>query len=175
MDEVRRIVLEFALEQVLGAKAVGGVDGPTQFALLALWAYGTELPSDEARKLAQSVGVELSGLGSLVQQKGEKTFVRLSAERAKDKRLGRPAEGPASGQERVPMIDALHRTLLLRREGKQAIADYLEEVGYLESEVFWQVAQALAEVLEGTEESRALKELLAVRQGLPKPGRSRLF
>ncbi len=73
------------------------------------------------------------------------------------------------------MIDALHRTLLLRREGKQAIADYLEEVGYLESEVFWQVAQALAEVLEGTEESRALKELLAVRQGLPKPGRSRLF
>jgi putative DNA methylase len=175
LDEVRRIVLEFALEQVLGAKAVGGVDGPTQFALLALWAYGTELPSDEARKLAQSVGVELSGLGSLVQQKGEKTQVRLSAERAKDKRLGRPAEGAASGQERVPMIDALHRTLLLRREGKQAIADYLEEVGYLESEVFWQVAQALAEVLEGTEESRALKELLAVRQGLPKPGRSRLF
>ncbi|WP_211207072.1 DUF1156 domain-containing protein [Thermus igniterrae] len=175
LDEVRRIVLEFALEQVLGAKAMGGVDGPTQFALLALWAYGTELPSDEARKLAQSVGVELAELGSLVQQKGEKTFVRLSAERAKDKRLGRPAEGPASGQERVPMIDALHRTLLLRREGKQAIADYLEEVGYLESEVFWQVAQALAEVLEGTEESRALKELLAVRQGLPKPGRSRLF
>ncbi len=175
LDEVRRIVLEFALEQVLGAKAVGGVDGPTQFALLALWAYGTELPSDEARKLAQSVGVELAELGSLVQQKGEKTQVRLSAERAKDKRLGRPAEGPASGQERVPMIDALHRTLLLRREGKQAIADYLEEVGYLESEVFWQVAQALAEVLEGTEESRALKELLAVRQGLPKPGRSRLF
>ncbi|RDI95214.1 DUF1156 domain-containing protein [Meiothermus sp. QL-1] len=170
LDEVRRIVLEFALEQVLGAKAMGGVDGPTQFALLALWAYGTELPSDEARKLAQSVGVELAELGSLVQQKGEKTQVRLSAERAKDKRLGQADE-----QGRVFMIDALHRTLLLRREGKQAIADYLGKVGYLENEVFWQVAQALAEVLEGTEEGRGLKELLAVRQGLPRAAASRLF
>lgn len=164
LDEVRRIVLEFALEQVLGAKAMGAVDGPTQFALLALWAYGTELPSDEARKLAQSAGVEIAELGSLVQEKGEKTFVRLSAERTRDKHLGQADE-----QGRVVMIDALHRTLRLMREGKQAIADYLGEVGYLENEAFWQVAQALAEVQEGSEEGRALKELLAVRQGLPKP------
>ncbi|RIH74148.1 hypothetical protein Mhypo_03502 [Meiothermus hypogaeus] len=164
LDEVRKIVLEFALSRVLGAKALGAVDGPTQFALLALWAYGPELPSDEARKLAQSAGVEIAELGSLVQEKGEKTFVRLSAERAKDERLGLAEE-----QGQVVMIDALHRTLRLMREGKQAIADYLGEVGYLENEAFWQVAQALAEVLEGSEEGRALKELLAVRQGLPKP------
>ncbi len=179
LDEVRKIVLEFALERVLGTKAVGGVDGPTQFALLAIWAYGTELPSDEARKLAQSAGVELAELGSLVQEKGEKTFIRLSRERARDKHLGLPAnavgDAPAGQRTAVPMIDALHHTLLLMREGKQAIADYLGEVGYLEQEAFWQVAQALAEVLEETEEGRSLNELLSVRAGLPRPVAQRLL
>lgn len=170
LDEVRKIVLEFALEQVLGAKAMGAVDGPTQFALLALWAYGPELPSDEARKLAQSAGVELPELGSLVEVKGEKARLRLSKERAKDKGLGLPG---VSGT--VPMIDALHRTLLLMREGKGAIADYLSEVGYLEQEAFWQTAQALAEVLDETDEGRSLHELLSVRRGLPRATAPRLF
>lgn len=75
----------------------------------------------------------------------------------------------------VAIVDALHRTLLLMREGKQAITDYLSEAGHLESEIFWQVAQALAEVQEGTEEGRSLQELLAVRQGLPRPSNARLL
>ncbi len=169
LDEVRKIVLEFALEQVLGAKAMGMVDGPTQFALLTLWAYGSELPSDEARKLAQSAGVELAELGSLVEVKGEKTRLRTAKERARDKYLAQP------GSDGVAIVDALHRTLLLMREGKQAIADYLSEAGHLESETFWQVAQALAEVQEGSEEGRSLQELLAVRQGLPRPSNARLL
>ncbi|GIW28842.1 MAG: DNA methylase [Meiothermus sp.] len=169
LDEVRKIVLEFALEQVLGAKAMGMVDGPTQFALLTLWAYGSELPSDEARKLAQSAGVELAELGSLVEVKGEKTRLRTAKERARDKHLAQP------GSDGIAIVDALHRTLLLMREGKQAIADYLSEAGHLESETFWQVAQALAEVQEGSEEGRSLQELLAVRQGLPRPSNARLL
>lgn len=170
LDEVRKIVLEFALERVLGTKALGVVDAPTQFALLALWAYGPELPSDEARKLAQSAGVEISELGSLVQEKGDKALVKLSKDRSKDKSLGVP---DTAGW--VPMVDALHHTVLLMREGRQAIADYLDSVRYLEQEVFWQTAQALAEVLEGTDEGRSLHELLAVRSGLPKPSSHRLL
>ncbi|WP_027892739.1 DUF1156 domain-containing protein [Calidithermus chliarophilus] len=170
LDEVRKIVLEFALSRVLGAKAMGAVDGPTQFALLALWAYGAELPSDEARKLAQSTGVELRELGTLVQEKGEKTTLRLSKDRAKDKNLGIPS---TTGS--VPMIDALHHTLLKMREGKQAIADYLSEVGYLEQEAFWQSAQALSEVLGDSDEGRSIHELLSVRGGLPKAAAARLL
>jgi hypothetical protein len=61
------------------------------------------------------------------------------------------------------------------REGKQAIIDYLGEVGYLENEAFWQVAQALVEVEQSSEEGRSLQELLSVRQGLPKPSSARLL
>ncbi|URR35774.1 DUF1156 domain-containing protein [Thermosynechococcus sp. HN-54] len=155
--EVRKIVLEFALEQVLGTTSVADVDSPTQFALLALWAYGNELPSDEARKLAQSTGVELSELGSLVQIKGEKTLLPSAKERSqKDKNFG--------FGEAVPIIDALHRSLLLLpEEGREGVAKYLDEVGYLQQPSFWVVTQALADILD----DRLLHEFLAYRESLP--------
>jgi len=79
---------------------------------------------------------------------------------------GAPAKKPS---------DALCHTLLLLRAGKQTITDYLGEVGYLENEAFWQVAQALVEVEQSSEEGRSLQELLSVRQGLPKPSSARLL
>jgi putative DNA methylase len=48
-------------------------------------------------------------------------------------------------------------------------------LGYLESEAFWLVAQALVEVEQSSEKGRSLQELLAVRQGLPKPSSARLL
>jgi len=84
------------------------------------------------------------------------------------------AGAPANKTSKKPN-DALHRTLLLMRESKQAIADYLGEVGYLENEAFWQVVQALIEVEQSSEEGRNLQELLAVRQGLPQPSSARLL
>lgn len=164
LDEVRKIVMEFALEQVLGAKSLGTVDASTQFALLALWGYGAELPSDEARKLAQSVGVELSELGSLVTVKGEKANVQGIKARGKDKALGLSKHG-----EKVPMVDAMYRAVSLLGGGsRQAVSDYLTDVGYLQEEAFWQTMQALAEVQEGVDDGRALHELLTIRDNLPK-------
>ncbi len=163
LDEVRKIVLDFALERVLGAKAeaAGAVDGPTQFALLALWAYGLEVPSDEARKIAQSTGVSLPELGSLVRVEGEKTRIQKARERVKRDRDFGLAKGGL-----VPMVDTLQRAILLLREGREALAQYLEGVGHLKSPTFWLVAQALAEVLEGEDEGRDLHELLTLREGL---------
>jgi len=162
LDEVRKIVLEFALERVLGAKAeAGAVDGPTQFALLALWAYGLEVPSDEARKIAQSTGVSLPELGSLVRVEGEKTRIQKARERVRRDRDFGLAKGGL-----VPMVDALQRAVLLLREGREALAQYLEGVGHLRSPTFWLVAQAMAEVLEGEDEGRDLHELLTLREGL---------
>lgn len=165
LDEVRKIVMEFALEQVLGAKSLGAVDAPTQFALLSLWGYGPELPSDEARKLAQSVGVELDDIAGLVAVKGEKAAVLGLKVRAKDRHLGLSRHG-----EKVPMVDAMHRAVTLLGGGsRQAVSDYLGAVGYLPEEAFWQTMQALAEVQEGVDDGRALHELLTIRDNLPKP------
>lgn len=165
LDEVRKIVMEFALEQVLGARSLGAVDAPTQFALLALWGYGPELPSDEARKLAQSVGVELDTIAGLVTVKGEKANVQGIKARSKDKNLGLSKHG-----EKVPMVDAMYRAVnLLGGGSRQAVSDYLGSVGYLEEEAFWQTMQALAEVQEGVDDGRSLHELLTIRDNLPKP------
>lgn len=168
LDEVRKIVMEFALEQVLGAKSLGAVDAPTQFALLALWGYGAELPSDEARKLAQSVGIELADMTGLVAVKGDKAAVQGLKSRSKDKALGLSKHG-----EKVSMVDAMHKAVTLLGGGsRQTVADYLDTVGYLNEEAFWQTMQALAEVQEGVDDGRALHELLTIRENLPKPSGS---
>lgn len=165
LDEVRKIVMEFALEQVLGAKSLGAVDAPTQFALLALWGYGPELPSDEARKLAQSVGVELDSLVGLVAVRGDKAGLQPLKARGKEKSLGSSKHG-----ERVPMVDAMHRAVhLLGGGSRQPVSDYLGAAGYLFEEAFWQTMQALAEVQEGSDDGRALHELLTIRDNLPRP------
>ena len=171
--EVRKIVLEFVLERVFNEKSASDrLDEASQFALLSLWAYGYEFPSDEARKLAQSSGIELEELSrtSLVTVRGEKATLLSAKDRLKqDKDLG-----ASSGKNsQVPMIDALQKTLLLLGEGRQAITDYLETVNYRESESFWRTAQAFAEVLGDDEnEGRALDELLALRDNLPKPSQA---
>jgi putative DNA methylase len=171
LDEVRKIVLDFALSHVLhDQNAQGRMDEASQFALLALWAYGYELPSDEARKLAQSTGIELGGLidARVVAVKGEKTTMLTAAERyKKNEGLGVPQVG-----ERAPILDALQRATLLLRDGRQAIADYLADVGYLEEDSFWRAAQAFAEVLHEENEGRALQELLTLRDNLPKASKT---
>jgi hypothetical protein len=64
------------------------------------------------------------------------------------------------------MVDALQRAILMLREGREALAQYLDAVGYLRSPAFWLVAQALAEILEGEDEGRDLHEFLTLRRAL---------
>ncbi|MDZ7704516.1 MAG: hypothetical protein U5L04_08555 [Trueperaceae bacterium] len=171
--EVRKLVLDFVLERVFNERSASErIDEATQFALLSLWAYGYEFPSDEARKLAQSSGIELDDLSktSLVNVRGEKAVLLSAKERAKkDDDFGKPRA--ETGQ--VPMIEALQKTLVLLPEGRQAITDYLETVKYRDSESFWRTAQAFAEVLgDDEEEGRAIDELMTLRDNLPKPSQA---
>jgi adenine-specific DNA methylase len=87
LQEVRQVVAEFALRRVLHEPAVASeLDALTRFYLLYRWAYGrAEVPFDEARKLATSVGLELTqvwGAGEVVQQDKERVRVLAHYERA---------------------------------------------------------------------------------------------
>jgi putative DNA methylase len=87
LQEVRQVVAEFALRRVLHEQAVASeLDALTRFYLLYRWAYGrAEVPFDEARKLATSVGLELTqawGAGEVVQQDKERVRVLAHYERA---------------------------------------------------------------------------------------------
>jgi len=104
--------------------------------LLARWGYGTELPSDEARKLVQSMGVEITdsqNVFRLVRVKGEKTHLLPVEDRTKGDKLGDPVrDGQAA-----PLIDALHLTQgLYRKNDIGGIAAYLRDSGMLPQETF---------------------------------------
>jgi adenine-specific DNA methylase len=86
LQEVRQCVAEFALRRVLHEEAIASeLDALTRFYLLYRWAYGrADVPFDEARKLASSVGLELTqvwGEGEVVQQEKERVRVLAHDER----------------------------------------------------------------------------------------------
>lgn len=163
LQQVREVVARFALERILhdGAQA-GGVDAPTRFYLLYRWTYNhARVPFDEARKLAQAVGVELASLwgprGLVVH---DKEYVRVPAphERFSD---GRTPEPSRLGS----MIDVLHAACTLWSQNAQQTLEELLSTTYGSTEVFWQVAQAIAEVLpENDKERQVLQGLLYRRR-----------
>jgi adenine-specific DNA methylase len=162
LEYVRKVVSEFALERVLGSAQLGGVDAPTRFYLLYRWTYNhARVPFDEARKLAQGVGVELTTLwdsGGLVEKQKEYVRVPTPLDRAKSTNFAKKTKFET-------MIDALHYAVWLWHDNNQKrLRDHLSAT-YGGSETFWQVAQAIAEVLpDGDKEKQLLQGLLYGRK-----------
>jgi hypothetical protein len=172
LEYVRKVVAEFALERVLGSAQLGGVDAPTRFYLLYRLTYNhARVLFDEARRLAQSVGVELTTLwdsGGLVERQREYVRVPMPLERARSANFARRTEFET-------MIDALHYAVWLWDQNeRKRLQDHLSAT-YGSSETFWQVAQAIAEVLpEGDKEKQLLQGLLYGRRSLRRDTRQRL-
>jgi putative DNA methylase len=126
LQEVRQVVAEFALRRVLHEPAVASeLDALTRFYLLYRWAYGrAEVPFDEARKLATSVGLELTqvwGAGEVVQQDKERVRVLAHYERAWGVRPG--AKGgrgrPPRSRAGVPSEQLSLEAMLIPSEVKE--------------------------------------------------------
>jgi adenine-specific DNA methylase len=169
LEYVRKVVSEFSLERILRSPNLGGVDKETRFYLLWRWTYNNlKVHFDDARKLSQAVGIELMDYwdkSGFVRK--EKEFIRIlnPIERAKDDGLKR--EKPTS------MIDVIHKCLLYWEKGeKNKLKELLEESGYAKNEIFWQVAQAISEVLpEGGKEKQLLQGFLYTRGSYVKDAR----
>ena len=167
LEFVRRTVSEFALERILRDGHLTGVDMETRFYLLWRWTYqNLRAPFDDARKLAQAVGLELTehwGRGGFI--KKEKEYIRVLGPLERAKQL---VEAKSRFRlEDVPMIDILHLCLLLWGIGeRKTISELLGVTGYGGQDIFWQVAQAISEVLpEGNKERQLLQGFLYGRQG----------
>jgi adenine-specific DNA methylase len=162
LEYVRKVVSQFALERILNSAGFGGVDTPTRFYLLYRWTYNhARVPFDEARKLALGVGVELAelwGPGGLVEKQKESIHLPAPQERSKERRFIEKGEF-------TTMIDALHRAVWLwERDDQSKLAEHLGST-YGNNDAFWQVAQAIAEVLpEGDKEKQLLQGLLYGRK-----------
>ncbi|MFZ5805016.1 MAG: DUF1156 domain-containing protein [Acidobacteriota bacterium] len=158
LEYVRKVVAEFALSRILHGAQLGGVDALTRFYLLWRWTYNhARVPFDEARKLASGVGVELTevwGPGGLVQKDKEYVRVLSPQERARDSRFEKR-------ETFATMVDALHRACVLwEKNRRKELTVHLSQT-YGANEAFWQVAQAVSEVLpDGDKEKQALQGLL---------------
>jgi len=166
LEYVRKVVSEFALERVLGSAQLGGVDAPTRFYLLYRWTYNhARVPFDEARKLAQGIGLELTtlwGKGGLVEKQKDYVYLPIPLPHAKSAKF-------ASQGRFETMIDTLHYALWLWHENDQKKLREHLAMTYGKSETFWQVAQAIAEVLpDGDKEKQLLQGLLYGRRSLEK-------
>jgi len=164
MELIRGIVSEYALSRILKNVHLGGIDPDTRFYLLWRWAYNSaKVPFDEARKLGNAVGVELT-------ERWNKGFIK------KDKEyilvLG-PKERGAKFLEKKnlnSMIDVLHACLLFwEKNQRKNISEILEETGHINNNAFWQMAQSISEVLpSGDKEKQMLQGLLYGKESYQK-------
>ncbi len=161
LEDVRRIATDYAVRQILHNGFSGEISDLTRFYVLCRWNYGeAKVQFDEARKLAQSCGIDLAlewnGSGFISK---EKEFIRVLG--PQDRKL-EELEGSSK------LIDVLHRVLLLWEKSKRSeMISLLQESGFGKSEAFYRVAQAVSESLTlESKEKKLLDGFLAGRERL---------
>lgn len=174
LEDVRRIVADYAVRQVLHNGFAAEISQVTRFYVLWRWAYGeAKLDFDDARKLASGVGIDLA----LEWNKGfirkDKEFIEVLGP---EERRVKDLEGSRE------IIDVLHHVLLLWKQGKnEEMLAVLKESGFGKSDVFYRVAQAISESLPiEAKEKKLLDGFLAGRQRITEnvrkdSGQRRLF
>lgn len=180
LEEVQREVLETVLSAVfeVDRAGVGLVDRASRFYVLARYEYGeTPVEFGEMNVLAQGLGVELMGAGSLSDGKrrmvkATKSEVRLAdhEDRGAEPTLGLPADGAPA-----PLVDVLHRLMWLHEHEAGHVAHFLQasqcEPGRLRLLANALKGRALAQAGDDarTGEQKAVDRLLAQWNRLLEP------
>jgi adenine-specific DNA methylase len=158
LREVRRMVADFALGQILHGRSTEGLDEWTRYYLIHRKDYGLEdAPVGECILFAQGYGLDLNDVrgprGLLV--KGGGSDVRLAKwdERTRDD-LGHPR--PDGG---LPLVDMLHRLVWLWSSGDTGkLRAYAEDRGLAQNDLFWEISQAVLEMAPAKSRERTLLE-----------------
>ena len=159
LDDVREIATDYAVRQILHNGFAGEISDLTRFYVLWRWEYKeARVDFDEARKLAQSCGVDLA------QEWGRKGFI--VKEKAFIRVLGPQSQKLNELKDAGELIDVLHHVLLLwEKSQRDEMLRILSESGYGDSEAFYRVAQAISETLPiESREKKLLDGFLAGRE-----------
>ena len=148
LTEVRRLVSDFALGQILHGGSTEALDEWTRYYLMHRNYFGSDAaPVGECILLAQAYGVPLSeltaaGIGILKKASSGSALRLLGHADRGSNRLGMPH---ASGA--LPIIDMIHCIMNLWEAGESAKMNaYFAERGLRESASFRSVSQALIEM-----------------------------
>ncbi len=139
LDFVRDVVTDYTVRQILHNGIAGELSPLTKFYLLWRWTYQeAKVHFDDARKLAQSTGIDLVKEWNKGFIRKEKEFIRI---------LG-PQERDLKEVKNNELIDVLHQTLILWKEGKrEEMKKVLTDSGWGNRDAFFRVAQAISETL----------------------------
>jgi len=150
LEEVRKITSNFAVKQILHNGFTGEVSPLTRFYVLWRWNFQeAKVPFDEARKLAQSFGINLEKEWNKGFIKKEKEFIRV---------LGPKERNVKDLEKSEELIDVLHYVLLLWEKGeKNKLLKKLSKT-YGNSEIFYRVAQAITQSLPNESKEKKLLE-----------------
>ena len=171
LDFVRKTVSEYALTKILKDPQLGGIDEETRFYLLWRWTYnGAKVPFDDARKLAQAIGVEITeqwGNGFI---KKDKEFISVLDAKDRGRKFLEKLTNPSSWTSNPHLIDILHACLLCwEQNDRKTISEILQITGNHNNNAFWQVAQAISDVLpDGDKEKQMLQGFLYGRESYEK-------
>ncbi len=164
LDYVRQLVTDYAVRKILRDGIAGQLSPLSRFYLLYRWSYGTaRVHFDEARKLAQSVGVDLERVWNRTFVRKEKEYIYVLGPHERDL-----SELEGSSE----LVDVLHRVLLLWQRGqREEIKEVLKGTGWF-SDTFFRYAQAISECLpESSREKRLLDGFLTGRERIISEGR----
>lgn len=174
LEQIRRIVTDYAVRQVLHNGFASEISQLTRFYLLWRWAYGeSKIVFDDARKLAQSVGLDLADSWNKGFIQKDKEFIRILGphDRIVDELI-----------DSNELIDILHMVLLLWNSGKaDKVLDVLQQSGLGRNDNFYRIAQAVSESLPNeSKEKKWLEGFLAGKARISKQikvksGQRRLF
>jgi len=162
LEDIRKIVTDYAIRQVLHNGFAAEIKPMTRFYVLWRWAYGDQdVEFDEARKLGQSIGLDVA-------QEWNKSFISKKKEFIEV--LGPEERKPEDLEDSTELIDVLHKVLLFWKKGKsEEIATILRDTGFGKSDVFYRVAQAISESLpDGNGEKKLLEGFLAGKETVMK-------
>jgi len=149
LEYVREIVTDYAVKQILHNGISAELSTLTRFYILWRWTYGeVRVHFDDARKLAQSTGIDLQKEWNKGFIKKEKEFIRV---------LGPQDRKEEELEESDELIDVLHKVLLLWRSGrKEGMKKVLEESGFGRKDYFYRVAQAISETMPNDSREKKL-------------------
>ena len=160
LEFVREVVTDYAVHQILHNGIAGEISSLTRFYLLWRWTFGeAKVEFDEARKLAQSTGIDLAKEWNKGFIKKDKEFIKV---------LGPHERNIKDLEGSNELIDTLHYVLLLWKDGrKEEMKRVLRESGFGAKDTFYRVAQAISETLPiDSKEKKLLDGFLAGKERL---------
>ena len=159
LGDIRIIVTDYAVKKILHNGFATGISELTRYYVLCRWEFkAAKIPFDEANKLAHSCHIELADYWQTkCFLKKDKEFVQVLGPQDRD-----IDDIKDSGE----LIDVLHHAIKLWEKGNKAgMQKVLNESGFAKSDVFFRVAQAIAETLPNeSKEKKLLEGFLNLRE-----------